>query len=477
MSRAPLKQVTVCIEKFSSKGHGIGYASKVEEGPKHKVEVAHSCVGDVMSVEIGRKRSGAYTGFFPKLITPGEDRSALRCIHADSCGGCSWQQVSYQRQIKEKQKIIDALFSSMLKEDVKISPILPCDNPWEYRNKMEYTFSQNKAGEKFLGLIMTGGKGRVFSLTECHLTDPWFAKTVNAVRSFWEESSLQAYNMRSDQGTLRNLTLRKSHHTGHRMAMLTVSGHPDYAIKRKDIDAWVEALYSTVAEEEKENYSIFIRVQQILKGQPTQFYEMHIAGPDYLQEKIYIDSLSKSFTFKISPTAFFQPNTLQAQRLYSAALGFVNADSLSHVLDLYAGTSTLGILFSSKAQKVTSVEINPHATFDAEVNKEWNQIDNLTVKKGDVAEVLSVLRKDPSFAADLVVIDPPRSGLDPKAISHLIDISAKQIIYISCNPNTQAENIKALLENGYKLTAVQPVDQFPHTVHIENICVLLKESR
>ena len=142
------------------------------------------------------------------------------------------------------------------------------------------------------------------------------------------------------------------------------------------------------------------------------------------------------------------------------------------MLDLYAGTSTLGILFSSIAKKVTSIEINPHAVFDAEVNKEWNQIENLTVKMGDVAECLTELRKDTSFRSELVVVDPPRSGLDPKALAHLIELSPSKILYISCNPTTQAENVKFLLSHGYMLTQIQPVDQFPHTIHVENICLL-----
>jgi 23S rRNA (uracil1939-C5)-methyltransferase len=150
--------------------------------------------------------------------------------------------------------------------------------------------------------------------------------------------------------------------------------------------------------------------------------------------------------------------------------------SLDHVLDLYAGTSTLGILFSSIAKKVTSIEINPHAVFDAEVNKEKNQIENLTVKMGDVAEGLTELRKDPSFRSELVVVDPPRSGLDPKALAHLIELSPSKILYISCNPTTQAENVKFLLSHGYILTQVQPVDQFPHTIHVENICLLERVS-
>lgn len=471
MSKAPLTKIQVLIEKFSSKGYGIGFAKKAEGMPSHKVEVPHTVPGDTVHTLIGRKRKGAFFGFSPEVITPSEDRVTTRCIHATLCGGCSWQQVSYPRQVSEKQKLVEKLFSTVSENSI-IHSILQCDPPWHYRNKMEYTFSQNKAGEKFLGLIMTGGKGRVFSLTECHLTDPWFHSSVAAVRSFWENSSLRAYHMTSNEGSLRTLTLRRGSRTGHKLAFLTVSGHPEFSLKKSDLEGFVKALHSVVPEEERSTFSIFLRVQQILKGSATQFYEMHLAGPDHLSEELHIKQLGKVFKFKISPTAFFQPNTLQAEKLYGRALEMAGEGIIDHVLDLYAGTSTLGILFSYKAKKVTSIEINPHAVFDAEVNKEWNQIVNLQVNQGDVADVLATLKQDPTFNPQLVVVDPPRSGLDAKALAHLVGISPEKILYISCNPATQAENVKELIAHGYHLTSIQPVDQFPHTIHVENICLL-----
>jgi 23S rRNA (uracil1939-C5)-methyltransferase len=474
MSKQSFTEIKVSIEKLSTKGYGIGFASKTESSPLHKVEVPHTVVGDEVLVEIGRKKAGRYIGYFPKLVTPSVDRVEPRCRHASVCGGCSWQQISYTKQLELKQKAVFQLFSSCVDDPKIIFPIIPCDSPWYYRNKMEYTFSQNKSGEKFLGLIMTHGKGRVINIEECHLTDPWFTAVLTSVKGFWDRSSLLAYHMRSNQGTLRNLTLRSGLRSGRKLVMLTVSGDPSYAMNRKEIDDFVSSVLSVSDEKDKGLISIFLRIQQIHKGMPTQFFEMHLAGPDHLIEDLYIGKEKRKFSFKISPTAFFQPNTHQAEKLYSKALEMAKTDQPLHALDLYAGTSTLGILFSSLASRVTSIEINPHATFDAEVNKEWNQIENLTVKKGDVAEVLAEMKKDPSFMADLIVVDPPRSGLDAKAIDQIVQLSPKKIIYISCNPNTQAENVKSFLPLGYKLEQVQPVDQFPHTVHCENICLLVK---
>lgn len=475
MSKTPNIQVELQISSFSAKGFGVGLASKKESSPAHKVEVPHTVPGDIVKVEINRKRKGAYFGYRPIVVHPSQDRSAPRCIHAEYCGGCSWQQVSYERQLKEKEKFIHALFDPLVKSRSDISAIIGCEDPWQYRNKMEYSFSENRSGEKFLGLIMTGGKGRVFNLTECYLTHPWFAKALDAVMRFWQRSGLKAFNMRSGEGSLRTLTLRRGVKTGSMLVMLTVSGDPLYAIKRELLDGFVQSVLSTVSEEEKPFVSIFLRVQQAIKGSATQFFEMHLFGPDHLKEELEIRETGKKYIFKISPSAFFQPNTLQAERLYGIALSFAGKQRLSHVLDLYAGTSTLGILFSAIAEKVTSIEINPHATFDAQVNKEENAAQNLDILKGDVADVLATLQEASALKADFVVVDPPRAGLDPKALSILIGLKAERLLYISCNPKTQAENVKSLIESGYVLEKVQPVDQFPHTVHIENICLLRRD--
>jgi 23S rRNA (uracil1939-C5)-methyltransferase len=177
-------------------------------------------------------------------------------------------------------------------------------------------------------------------------------------------------------------------------------------------------------------------------------------------------------TFKVSPTSFFQPNTLQAQELYSAALNLVSFPK-RHVLDLYAGTATLGMAMAARAERVTAIEINPHACFDAESNKELNGLSNVQILCGDVGKKLEELKGSSDFIPpDLIVVDPPRAGLDPAALEHLKQLRPNEILYVSCNPETQAANIQELIQAGYRLATIQPVDQFPHTPHIENIALL-----
>ncbi|MBS0653922.1 MAG: 23S rRNA (uracil(1939)-C(5))-methyltransferase RlmD, partial [Verrucomicrobia bacterium] len=384
--------------------------------------------------------------------------------------------MDYAAQLREKQTFVEKLFAPLITASNNARPIIACESPWRYRNKMEFSFSQNRAGERFLGLMIAGSKGKVLNLSECHLINPWFIDVLGSVRAWWEQSGLDAYRM-NDTGSLRTLIVREGIRTGDKMAMLTVSGNPDFALKQPQLQGFIEAVKKAVPSDQHERLSIFLRIQQLKKGSPTQFFEMHLHGPDHISEKLNIDTGSRvtELQFKISPTSFFQPNTLQAEKLYSTALKLV-ATKKRHVLDLYAGTATLGLAMALQSDLVTSIELNPHALFDAQSNQEVNGIANMRLICGDVGKVLAEQMALSDFIPpDLVIVDPPRPGLDPAAIAHILSLRPQQILYISCNPLTQVANVQEIVNAGYTLDVIQPVDQFPHTVHIENI-VLLNRS-
>ncbi len=467
------ESIDIYIDRLNLKGKGVGSYRPSESSAERKVEVIGALPGDTLRVRLGKSRRGKYRADLEQVISPAPDRVGLRCVHAPSCGGCSWQQWDYSSQLQEKQRRIAEIFSPLLQDNPQIlQTIIPCPHPWQYRNKMEFSFSQNKAGERFLGLVIGGSRGHVFHLTECHLVSPWFSQVVACVRNWWNASSIAAYRM-NDTGSLRTLTVREGKNTGDKLVMLTVSGNPDYALVKADLMSFVAAVKASVPEEEQGVLSIFLRIQQQCKGAVTQFFEMQLFGKDHLKEQLTLPlDPPLPLTFKVSPTSFFQPNTAQAEILYAAALRSVVFPK-KHVLDLYAGTSTLGIALSFFAEKVTSIEINPHACFDAEVNKELNGADNLEILCGDVGDQLAQLSQRPDFVPpDLVVVDPPRTGLDSAALAHLLAIRAPEILYISCNPATQCPNIQELVAQGYVLTHLQPVDQFPHTLHVEMIALL-----
>ena len=380
----------------------------------------------------------------------------MLCKHFPACGGCTSQDIPYDHQLQAKQAVIESLYPAS-----KVLPIIPCLNPWHYRNKMEFSFSQNKAGDRFLGLILRKSRGKVFNLEECLIAPDGYAQMLSRVRTWWENTNLRAFNFRSAEGTLRTFTLRQARRTNQRMAILTVSGDPRFAITQNQLSQFIEAI-------DDGSISIFLQIHQAIKGQPTQFYEMHLKGPAHIVEEITLNN--QLFQFKISPTSFFQPNTDQAEKLYQTALNFPSLTKDSCVYDLYYGTATLGILCAPRVKQVIGIELNPHAIFDGKMNAEINNLSNIELFRGDVAQVLA---KETLPAPDLVILDPPRAGLDPPALELLRKLSPPQILYISCNPKTQAQNILELPD--YQIVHLQPVDQFPHTPHIENIIYMVKK--
>lgn len=383
-----------------------------------------------------------------------------RCIHFGSCGGCISQNIAYESQLALKEKNIRDLFT----EHECFHPIMPSTSLWNYRNKMEYSFSENTKGDKFLGLIIGKTRGHVFNLKECHLVDSWCVDALKAVYDWWNQTTLKAYWHGKNSGSLRTLTVRHGMTTGDRMVILTVSGNPDYAIKQHDLDTFVACIKEAVA---CEHLSISLRIQQIAKGVPTQFYEMILSGPDYIRERI--DTLE----FHVSPRAFFQPNTFTAAKLYKRALELASITKESVVYDLYCGIGIFGMCAARIAKEVIAIDLSPESAYDAKTNSERLGIKNFTIYEGDVAKVLAE-KKELLPRPDVVIVDPPRPGLDAKAIALIGELNPQTIVYVSCNPVTQAENIKSFIEKGYRIIHVQPVDQFPHTAHVENIVVCVR---
>ncbi len=472
--------VDVKIHAFSERGNGLAFYDH-PAGMQWTLEIPFSRPGDTVRAMLLKKRSGVYMCHLEEIIESSSERIAPKCIHFASCGGCRWQHTSYADQLKIKQDFVAECFSGLRNSTVKVHPICPCDDPWEYRNKMEFSFSSNRAGEKFLGLILDSSKGKVINLTECHLVHQWFIDALVAVRKWWIGSDLLAYHPGRNQGSLRTLILREGLRTGERMVMLTVSGNPEYALQQHQLKSFIEALRSSIEPEGgSEKLSLFLRIQQILKGKPTEFYEMQLGGPESIQEKLHIlrspDSKPEDLTFAISPTAFFQPNTRQAEKLYSLVLQLAKIPEDAVVYDLYCGTGTLGISIAGQVKEVIGVELSPEAALDAKTNLSLNHIKNMRVIAGAVGDVLNKIYTEKEIPPpDAVIVDPPRAGLDPKSIELLLALNPQSIVYVSCNPVTQAGNVAELIQGGYILETLQPVDQFPQTVHIENIAILRRK--
>ena len=354
-----------------------------------------------------------------------EEQVEARCKHFGCCGGCNQQTISYDNQLERKQQLINELFP-----DHPVEPIIGCENEWQWRNKMEFSFSQDKSGQRFLGLMMRGKRGRVVTLDECHIVNPWFIEVLTQVYDWWEKSGLNAYFPPQDRGELRTLMLREGINTGQKMAVLTVANNAQIPHLPLELD------------------SVILRRQITQKKVPTRFEEEVIFGNPYIEEKL------GKYRFRLYPSTFFQPNTLQAERLYSHIADLIEGKTL---LDLYCGTGSIGIFCSSLVEKVIGIELVP----GAEENVKLNGIGNMEVRVGDV-------ERETLPEADCVIVDPPRAGLGPRMIEKLRGF--KKIIYVSCNPKSQARDIEAL--DSHKVIFLQPIDQFPQTAHIENIALL-----
>jgi len=437
-----MEEATIEIHDFSKKGFG-----KSKEALGDILNGIPGEKGKLTKISGKGKRSLFILG---DLVEKSKDRVTPRCVHFTSCGGCTLQHVSYERQLSEKQAKIEALFPGET-----IYPIIGMDDPWHYRGKMEYTFSQNKAKEHFLGLIKPKSKGIVENLTQCHITDPWFSEILAKVRRFWIDSTLEAYNSYSDTGSLQTLTLRKSVHTNSRMITLTVSGNSDYALTKEQISAFIQAI-------DDDECAIFMDIKCTCKGSVTRYYEMHLSGPDFIEEKIGTTS------FMMSPKAFFQPNPRMAEKFFTTIIETLALTGKEKVLDLFSGIGTISILLSPYVDHIVAVEIGKEAVCDARVNLDDKNIENVEIYADDVSNFIKT--RGEHFVPDIVIVDPPRAGIGKVAIEFLEKLGPRSIVYLSCNPLTQKEDIDSL--PSYKISSVRPFDQFPHTPHVENLIFL-----
>ncbi len=490
-SRPPLSPLHVI--KYDEAGYGVAEYVRPTDGKTVPVHLFGTLVGEEVgcsSLVKSRKIQKAKDGVNVVIQTPSPQREKPKCYHFCLCGGCVWQHMPYHEQLKIKELMIQELFKEF--SSTQFLPILGMDNgsEWHYRNKMEFSFSQDKKGNRFLGLYDRLGRG-VASLKECHLVHPWMSDALEVTRSWWEESGLSAFHARKGEGTLRTLTLREGVSTGDRMVILTVSSIPEYAPSKESLHRFVEMMKekcspTSEGRMRQSHLTCVLRIHQAMKGVPTQLYEMILSGPDHLREELSVQvtpSKKVSLEFHISPLAFFQPNTQMAEKIYSEALLLAELKPDDIVYDLYCGTGTFGMFSAQVAKKVFAIEISKDAAYDARTNAERLGIGNFSVYCGDVSDVVHKMKEglnqqDQEFLPpSVVIVDPPRSGLGDKAIEEILCLNPQRIVYVSCNPRNQKIDIeKIVARSSYRVKAIRPIDQFPHTPHVENIALLEREE-
>lgn len=429
-------------------------------------KLKHTILGALPSEEVfatfvGRKRKEMFY-VLNQVEKPSKDRVIAPCEDVPRCGGCVFQALDYSAQLRFKTSKIQSLFPD---EIDLIKPILPSPKIFGYRSKMDFSFSQNKAKEKFLGLTQAKGNGRVMMTKSCHLASPWMNQMLKKAQGAFLSSNLQAYD-RKGSGDVRSFIVRQPAFSQEKMAILEVVAHEGSTLRRKEIDEF----FSLIREGESD-VSCYLKIVQMIPKVPTQIYEMHLFGPSHIHETLKI--AQKELKFKISPSAFFQPNSFSCQILFTAIVEIVKSLGAKKVCDLFCGTGTISLCVAPYVESCIGIELNPYAVFDAKENAQLNHITNVEFVAQDAQEYI----KNTQAQFDLVIVDPPRAGLGAKACQLLSKFQARHILYVSCNPVTQAIDLAILKQSGYKVVVVQPLDQFPHTYHLENIILLEKNDQ
>lgn len=459
-----IKLVDVTITAIAHNGLAIG---RNDEGMV--VFVENAVPGDKVTVQLSRKRKGSWNGRAIKLLEASAHRTQAMCKHFGVCGGCSWQNLDYNEQIRQKENIVyDAIRRIAKITDAIFLPIKGAEHNSYYRNKLEYTFSafrwlnqeelQDPTQKSFypsLGFHRPGNFSKIVDIQHCHLQAEPSNEIRNFVRQYTIEHNHPYYDIKKHEGFLRNLIIR-SNKQGQIMCILVFGEN-----RKQEIDDLVATL--------QKSFSAISSIYKVIneKWNDSLFDQtfVKVYGDDYLIETL------GHVKFLISPKSFFQTNTRQAEELYKIVAEFANLNGNETVLDLYCGVGSIGIYLASKALKVIGVETIAEAIEDAKLNSRENQLENCHFLVSDAKEISLEALEQQFGIIDVVIVDPPRAGLHEGVCTNLLQFAAKTIVYVSCNPSTQARDL-AILSQKYRLEKIQAVDLFPHTNHVESVALL-----
>lgn len=453
------------IKKIAAEGKSIAY---VED---KVLFVPNTVPGDIVDVQVTRKRKSFLEGLVTRMHHPSELRIKPRCAHFGICGGCKWQNLPYEAQLQFKQQeVIDNLERIGKAELQDIRPIIGAARQFEYRNKLEFTFSSQRFltreeianGSEIertpaVGFHVPGLFDKVVDIEHCYLQGSPSNEIRNFIRSYALEHGLPFYHIREQHGFLRTLVIRTAS-TGEVMVILAF-GHEDTARREALLDALVQAFPGIT--------SLMYVINEKLNDNLTDQDILCYHGRDHIFEEM------EGLRFKIGPKSFYQTNSEQAYNLYKAARELANLTGKETVYDLYTGTGTIANFIARQAKQVIGIEYVPEAIEDAKVNSAINGIGNTAFYAGDMKDVLTPEFIERHGRPEVIITDPPRAGMHADVVKTILAAAPDRIVYVSCNSATQARDIQ-WLSPAYRVAAVQPVDMFPHTHHVENIVLLQK---
>ncbi|MBU0992343.1 MAG: 23S rRNA (uracil(1939)-C(5))-methyltransferase RlmD [Proteobacteria bacterium] len=460
LKKGQIVELTITDIAFGGKGF-----AKVDG---FAVFVDQSVPFDKVLARVYKKKKSYAEARLVEILEPSSYRIDSLCDYSGYCGGCKWQFLDYARQLEYKKKhVSDSLTHIGLLKDIPVHSVIPSPEVFQYRNKMEFSCSDRRwlLPDEFenedtdrgfgIGLHVPGTFSKIIDIRTCHLQPELGNRILGEVRSYIRESGLPVYNLKTHEGYYRFLMLRHSSAKDTWMVNIITSDN------RPDV---IKPLAECLVTSYPEITSVVNNITSSKAGVAVGEYEEKIFGDAYI-----LDDLGP-YTFEISANSFFQTNTKGAERLYEIVKHYAELSGRETVLDLYSGTGTIPIFLSDAAKEIVGMEIVPGAVEDARKNCFRNRIDNCRFIEGDIRDGISRLTVRP----DVIIIDPPRTGMHQDVVNQVVRMAAKRIVYVSCNPATLSRDLLHL-KNDYRVIEVQPVDMFPHTYHIESVARLEKK--
>lgn len=438
------------------------------------VFVPYVVPGDVVDLQVKKKKSSYMEAVAVRFHEYSPLRTEPACKHYGVCGGCKWQCLKYEEQLKAKQQQVEDNLVRIGKIELpEIQPIIGSRHVYGYRNKLEFGFSNKRwlteeevrADVKYdvmdaVGFHITGAFDKILDIEECHLMDDVNNAIRNDIRRYALEHGLEFYDLRLNKGLLRSLMIRTSN-TGELMFLV------QFRIESPEHQAQADALMQHLADTFPQITSL-LYVDNHKANDTFGDQEIHVVkGKDFIYEEM------EDLKFKVGPKSFYQTNTEQAYELYKVARSFAGLTGKELVYDLYTGTGTIANFVARQARQVIGIEYVPEAIEDAKVNSDINSISNTLFFAGDMKDILNKEFICQHGRPDVIITDPPRAGMHQDVIDTILFAAPERIVYVSCNPATQARDLQ-LLDAAYKVVKVQPVDMFPHTQHVENVVLLEK---
>lgn len=455
-------ELELTLEKFADRGKSL---AKLDG---YVVFVTGGVPGDRMRVQVRKKKKKYAEAVMLELLDPSPLRTAPRCRYFGTCGGCKWQHVDYAAQLDAKRESVVGAFlrAGAFEAMPEVQPTLGAEQIYFYRNKMEFSFSAERwltpdeiaSDQSFdksfaLGLHVPGNFSKVLDLHECHLQSELSVRLVNGMRALAQTHGWQPWHVRQHVGYLRHFVIRQSAHLPEVMVNLVTNGHDEDRIAA--VADWLQTDFPQV--------TTFINTINTGVAQTAYGEAMHtVFGPGVIHDQI------GGLTFEIAPNAFFQTNTRQAERLYEVTRDFADLKPDDLLYDLYCGAGTISLFVAPHVRHVVGVELVEEAIANANANAAANGITNVTFRSGDMLKLFTPAFIREHGRPDVLLVDPPRAGMHPKVVRQIADLRPERLVYVSCNPQSQARDLADLADH-YRLDAIQPVDLFPHTHHIENV--------